>query len=121
LHSGGLVAYEEVNRELIAKIAADNRFELHYYGREQQVAINLKKYAVEIAAGNVFFHGEYKPQDRYVFVRRTDLIHNIYNDHNMMLAMGNKYYDAAIFRIPLLSIRGSFMAITLKRRILGFL
>ncbi len=106
----GFIRHEEVNKEIIRKIALDDRFELHYYGREQQVAFELKKYAARLKAENVFFHGEYRPEDRYVFVRNTDLIHNIYDDRNMMLAMGNKYYDAAIFRIPIVSIKGSAMA-----------
>jgi len=106
----GFIRHEEINRELIKKIAADPRFELHYYGREQQVALNLKQYVKEIDAVNIFFHGEYKPEDRYEFVRHTDIIHNVYKDANMMLAMGNKYYDAVIFYIPLMSIRNSFMA-----------
>ena len=116
----GFIRHEEINREIIKKIAADLRFELHYYGREQQVALNLKQYAKDIDAKNVFFHGEYKPEDRYEFVRNTDIIHNVYNDANMMLAMGNKYYDAAIFYLPLMSINGSFMAKTSKNAGVGF-
>lgn len=116
----GFIRHEEINRELIKKIAADSRFELHYYGREQQVALNLKSYAKEIDAVNVFFHGEYKPEDRYEFVRNTDIIHNIYKDANTMLAMGNKYYDAAIFYIPLISMKDSFMAETAGRAGIGF-
>lgn len=116
----GFIRHEEINREIIKKIAADTRFELHYYGREQQVALNLKQYAKELCARNVFFHGEYKPQDRYEFVRNTDLIHNIYMDANMMLAMGNKYYDAAIFYIPLVSMAGSFMAEAAEKAHIGF-
>lgn len=106
----GFIREEEINKEIIRKIAADDRFELHYYGKEQQVVCNLKEYTVEIGAKNVFFHGEYRPEDRYIFVRNTDLIHNIYNSPNMMRAMANKYYDAAIFYIPLVSINGSVMA-----------
>ena len=105
----GFIRHEEINREIIRKIAADNRFELHYYGREQQIALNLKEYAKQIQAENVFFHGEYRPEDRYEFVRNTDIIHNIYCDDNMMLAMGNKYYDGIIFRIPQICMTGSFM------------
>ena len=105
----GFIRHEDVNREIIRKIAADDRFELHYYGREQQIAQSLKKYALEINAQNVFFHGEYKPEDRYQFVRNTDLIHNIYKDNNMMLAMGNKFYDGLIFYVPQLCLKGSFM------------
>ena len=115
----GFIRHEEVNRVLIEKIARDLRFELHYYGREQQVALNLKQYAKELGAGNVFFHGEYKPEDRYEFVRNTDIIHNVYRDPNMMLAMGNKYYDAAIFYLPLMSLRGSFMAKTAQQAEIG--
>lgn len=116
----GFIRHEEINRMLIERIAKDLRFELHYYGREQQVALNLKQYAKEIHAANVFFHGEYKPEDRYRFVRSTDLIHNIYDDANMMLAMGNKYYDGAIFKIPLLCAQGSFMAEKATESGIGF-
>lgn len=105
----GFIRHEEINREIIKKLSGDNRFELHYYGREQRIALNLMEYAAQIGAENVFFHGEYKPEDRYTFVRNTDLIHNIYKDNNMMLAMGNKYYDGLIFYIPQLCMKGSFM------------
>ena len=106
----GFIRNEECNNEIIKKIAADNRFELHYYGRQQQVAKNLKKFVQENNFQNVFFHGEYKPEDRYKFVRQTDIIHNIYCDKNMMLAMSNKYYDGVIFRIPQICMTGSHMA-----------
>lgn len=105
----GFIRHEEVNLQLIKQISKDNRFELHYYGREQQIALNLKKYVENNNISNVFFHGEYKPEDRYEFVKNTDLIHNIYYDSNMLLAMGNKYYDGIIFKLPQLCIDGSFM------------
>ncbi len=105
----GFIRHEQINRVLIERIAKDDRFELHYYGREQQVAFHLKAFAAEIHAENVRFHGEYKPEDRYEFVKNTDLIHNVYLDSNTLLAMGNKYYDGAIFRIPQICMPGSFM------------
>ena len=115
----GFIRHEEINCELIKKIAVDPRFELHYYGREQQVALNLKQYVKDINATNVFFHGEYKPEDRYKFVRDTDIIHNVYNDANMMLAMGNKYYDGIIFRIPQICTIGSHMAVMCEQMGVG--
>lgn len=115
----GFVRHEEINKEIIRKIAMDNRFELHYYGREQQVAMNLKKYAAELNAENVFFHGEYTPEQRYDFVRQTDIIHNIYYDDNTMLAMGNKYYDGVIFRIPQICMSGAFMGESVERAGVG--
>ena len=105
----GFARGEAVNREIIKKIAADQRLELHFYGREQQLALRLKAHAAELGAQNVFFHGEYSPEERYEFVRNTDIIHNVYNTANMMLAMGNKYYDGPIFYIPQLCMKDSFM------------
>lgn len=116
----GFIRHEEINREIIRKLANDSRFELHYYGREQQIALNLKEYTTNLKAENIYFHGEYKPEDRYKFVRNTDIIHNIYKDSNTMLAMGNKYYDGIIFYIPLISMSGSFMAQTAQRADVGF-
>lgn len=107
----GFIRHFEINRILIDRIAADKRFELHYYGREQKDALDLKTYAKKIGASNVFFHGEYNPEDRYEFVKATDLIHNIYSgaNENMAMAMGNKYYDSIIFRIPQICQVDSFM------------
>lgn len=106
----GIIRNEEINKVIIDRASADQRFELHYYGREQQIALRLKAYAKSIGAENVLFHGEYAPEDRYIFVRNTDIIHNIYNDNNMMIAMANKYYDGIIFKLPQLCMTGSFMA-----------
>ncbi len=66
-------------------------------------------YAARIGAENVFFHGEYRPEERYGFARNTDIIHNVYMDKNTMSAMGNKYYDGIIFGIPQICMKGSFM------------
>ena len=117
----GFIRDEEINREIIRKVSADKRFELHYYGREQQVALNLKDFAKKLQADNVCFHGEYTPEQRYEFVRQTDIIHNIYYDTNMMLAMGNKYYDGLIFRIPQMCMPTSFMGECVQRAGVGFL
>lgn len=115
----GFIRHEGINLEMIKKLGADNRFELHYYGREQQIAENLKEFVKENNIDNVFFHGEYKPQDRYEFVKSTDIIHNIYYDNNTMLAMGNKYYDGAIFRIPQICYPDSFMGKTAEKNGIG--
>ncbi len=115
----GFIRDEQINKEIIRKIASDERFELHYYGREQQVALNLKQYAKDIEAENVYFHGEYTPEQRYEFIRQTDIIHNLYDSHNMMLAMANKYYDATVFYLPIISMKGSFMAESASKAQIG--
>ena len=99
------------HERIISAIGNDSRFELHYYGREQYEALHLKEYTASHNYRNIFFHGEYKPEDRYEFVKNTDLIHNLYYDENMMKAMANKYYDGLIFRIPQICMIGAQMAI----------
>ncbi|MBQ2774174.1 MAG: hypothetical protein IJF45_07545 [Clostridia bacterium] len=116
----GLIRDEAVNRVLIEKLAADERFELHYYGREQAVALRLKAYAAGLKATNVFFHGEYVPAQRYEFARNTDILHNLYDSPNMMLAMGNKYYDSFLFSLPQLCMRDSVMGQCASRAGIGF-
>ena len=106
----GFIRHPEINKYLQDRIGNDSRFELHYYGREQADAIVLKEYAAQQGYKNIFFHGEYKPADRYEFVKNTDMIHNIYLDVNMLRAMGNKYYDGIIFRIPQICFPGSQMS-----------
>lgn len=106
----GFIRHVDINKKLIDRIASDNRFELHYYGREQKDAIELKHYVLNNYYKNVFFHGEYNPNDRYEFVKSTDIIDNIYLDSNTFLAMGNKYYDGIIFRIPQVCMVGSYMS-----------
>lgn len=116
----GFIRHEKINKEIINKIAADDRFELYYYGKEQQIALNLKDYAEQISAKNIFFCGEYTPEDRYEFVRNTDIIHNIYCDSNTMLAMGNKYYDGLIFYLPQICMDDSFMGQAAVKAGIGF-
>lgn len=116
----GFIRDKKLNESLIQKISKDQRFELHFYGREQQVAVSLKEYAKLINAKNVYFHGEYVPEDRYKFAQQTDIIHNMFDDDNMMIAMSNKYYDCIAFKIPQLCYQGSFMARRAKENGVGF-
>ncbi len=116
----GFIREENLNKEIIKKIANDNRFELHYYGRMQDVAKKLEQYASSINATNVFFHGEYIPEDRYDFSTKTDIIHNVFNSKNMMMSMSNKYYDGLIFKIPQICMKNSFMGGKITTNNIGF-
>ena len=117
----GFIREEKLNKQIIKAVAGDRRFELHYYGREQRIALNLKKYTREICAGNVFFHGEYVPDDRYDIIKNTDIIHNVYGESkNMMNAVSNKFYDGVIFYLPQICMRGSFMGDIVNKENIGF-
>lgn len=117
----GLIRHFDINKVLIQKVACDRRFELHYFGRAQNTAYRLRAFAEEIEAVNVFFHGEYLPEERYAFARKTSLIHNLYDnqDFNMINATANKYYDGLIFGIPQLCTTGSHMGKMVKKAGIG--
>lgn len=118
----GLIRHYEINESIIKKLGNDQRFVLHYYGREQTTAYRLKALVEEEGYKNVFFHGEYLPADRYDFAKKTMIVHNLYDsdDPNIRLAMGNKYYDAIIFGLPQICTNGSYMGKRVSERNLGF-
>lgn len=106
----GMIRHEHANRAMIDALGGDSRFELHYNGREEEVAIRLKRYVAQCGYDNVFFHGPYYPDERAEFASETDIVHNVYeNDFVTVGAMGNKYYDALQFRIPQICTKGSIM------------
>ena len=117
----GLIRHKDINIGIIDRLGNDNRFELHYHGREQETAIYLKKYCYENKIRNVFFHGEYRPNERYEFAKDTDILHNMYeNDKTMSNAMSNKYYDGIVLYIPQLCTEGSFMGKKVRNNKLGY-
>ena len=106
----GFIRHEEINKKIIQTLGNDHRFEVHYYGREQQTALNLKAFVAEQQFQNIFFHGAYQPQDRYGFAEQTDLLLNMYeNDATMQKAMSNKFYDGLVFYLPQICTKGSYM------------
>lgn len=120
----GFIRHEELNRKLINRLTGDERFELHYYGREQTIARSLKVYAQQLHADNVFFHGSYSPGEQDNFARETDLIHNIYSNSeapSQVYAMTNKYYDGLVYRIPQLCMRDSYMGELVEKQGIGML
>lgn len=115
----GLIRPLELNLTLIKKLGNDERFEVHYYGREQDIAFKLKEYVLENGINNVFFHGEYSAADRYDFAKSTDIINNLHGGRGGSRLMANRYYDGAIFRLPQICMEGSFMAQCAERAGIG--
>ncbi len=107
----GLMRHREINAKIIERLGNDARFELHYYGRAQGKMLMQVQQAVA-TYDNVFYHGEYLPQDRPAIAENTDMIHNIYFEGegaSTSFAMSNKYYDGILFGLPQLCMRYSLM------------
>ena len=116
----GMIRHLNANLALVDELGGDERFELHYNGREEKVVAALKEHVHARGHRNIFFHGAYLPEERVEFAADTDLLHNIYeNDFVMSGAMSNKYYDGALFRIPQLCTFGSVMGELVTKKGLG--
>ena len=116
----GMIRHERANMAMIDALGGDARFELHYNGREEEVAERLKAHVAERDFGNVFFHGAYYAEERAGFAAETDIVHNVYeNDFVTVGAMGNKYYDAVQYGIPQVCTEGSIMGDEVKAKGLG--
>lgn len=106
----GLIRHKQVNCRIIDALTNDKRYELHYHGRMEDVALDLQNYCHKNKITNVFFHGSYLPNDRYQYIESTDILHNMFdNDVIMQPAMANKLYDGIVHYIPQICSRGSYM------------
>ena len=115
----GFLREEKINKEIVKRLANDPRFELHYYGREQKTALALKTFVSQSKIENVFFHGEYNPSEKQDIIKNTDIIHNLYCEAGMPLAMSNKFYDGVIFTKPQACMAGSFMGEVVQKNKVG--
>jgi len=116
----GFLREQKTNELLINAFSSDNRFELHYYGKIQSIALALMKYVEVRRIDNVFFHGKYKPKDIPLIVSNSDLVHNVYSGSAMKLAMSNKFYEAIAYFRPQICLEGTFMADMVMRYSCGF-
>lgn len=116
----GMIRHRNANLAMIDELGNDDRFELHYNGREERVAEELKDYVKKKMYRNVFFHGPYFNDERSSFAAETDIIHNVYeNDFATKGAMGNKYYDGIQFTLPQLCTYGSIMGDRVEAKGIG--
>jgi len=116
----GLIRYADTNIKIIKQIRNDPRFEFHFHGRVQGEAETIQRYCKENGVNNVFFHGEYKPEERIGFAMETDLIQNAQDyDEITKNAVSNKFYDGPIFYIPQICTKGSYMGSCLLKYGIG--
>lgn len=86
--------------KMIDLFARDKRFVLNFHGGGEHLNITR-----EHASGidNIHFTGEYRGNEKHRFIKQADLI--CYNYESSFIndkALANKYYDALIFKKPLL-------------------
>jgi hypothetical protein len=97
----GYVRYFERNQHMLQVFANDNRFEMHYYGKDANV---LKKYATTNKITNCVFHDSFPVHETKKYLEKIDIINNLYGNDtlNVQKAISIKFYHALYARIPIL-------------------
>lgn len=116
----GMIAYSDTNIAIIRKLANNLCFHIHFHGKIDYEAKRIINFCNINSIKNVFFHGEYFRKNMLDFVLNTDIIQNVqtYNDITRN-AMSNKFYESAIYRIPQICRKGSYMGVNVEKYGLG--
>lgn len=115
----GTIRFLDINKQLMKLFSQDSRFRLNYYGRGAE---GLQKFSEANSITNTAFHGSFPFDETYTFYIGTDLINNLYGNHNKYLdyALSNKLYHAVQLRIPILVMPDTYMAQIIDQYKVGY-
>lgn len=104
----GTVRFIDMDKKILSLFANDERFCINYFGTGSEV---LEQYCADNGIVNSKFHGAFSPEMTTSFYETTDLINNLYGNHNKFLddALSNKLYHAAQFYMPILVCPETYM------------
>lgn len=115
----GTVRFLDMDMKLLKLFANDARFKLNYFGTGSEV---LSDFCAKEGITNTEFYGRFTPEMTTSFYQKTDLINNLYGNHNPFLdyALSNKLYHAGQLYIPILVCPDTYMEDISKRYNMGF-
>lgn len=115
----GTVRFINMDKKILTLFANDNRFVINYFGNGSDI---LKKFCEDNRIKNAQFHGSFSPELTISFYEKTDIINNLYGNHNKFLdyALSNKLYHAAQLQLPILVCPNTYMEEVTKKYGIGF-
>lgn len=116
----GSVRYPEVNQKLIAAVQNDPRFILEYVGPEVD-GCNLEDYCKVHGIKNVVFKGKFSNEQKPEIYKQIDMINSLYGDFSLEVttAIPNRYYDALIFKKPIIASKGTYLGELVEKNSVG--
>lgn len=116
----GALRYPKIYKLLI-KAVSDTNHELHFFGSGISDD-ELKVYAKELKADNVFFHGRFKKESIKDIYKLIDISWACYpsDNFNVIHATSNKYLEAIYFKIPTVFSSGTLLADEVDKQGIGF-
>lgn len=116
----GYVRYFDVNSRLINAFKNNEKFSLTYIGLPFKDC-NLEEFCKENHINNVKFIGRYENSEKAKFYKDIDIINSIYSlaSEEVQPAIPNRLYDAAIFKKPILTAKGTYLSKIVEKYKLG--
>lgn len=115
----GTVRFIKMDKKILTLFANDKRFIINYYGNGSDI---LKIFCEQNGIKNVRFYGAFSPELTISFYESTDVINNLYGNHDRFLdyALSNKLYHAAQLHIPILVCPETYMEEVTMKFNMGF-
>ena len=104
----GYVRFFNVDKKLFDALGNDSRYIIQFFGEGSQY---LEAYAKRKQIHNVEFSGGFQVEETSSFLKRADVINNLYgrNDIALDTAISTKFYYALYLKIPILVFKGTYM------------
>ena len=117
----GSVRYFEENKRIINQLRNQEEYQLLYYGT-MTTGCNLEDYCKEHEVRNVTFYGRYDNDKKDQIYQNIDIINSIYGTDSLETTTltPNRLYDAALYKLPIIASKGSFLAELIYKYHLGF-
>lgn len=116
----GSVRYERENLELIKALKNNEDYELLYYGQVVS-GCYIEEKAREMGVKNIKFFGSFNNNQKANIYDNIDIINSLYGNSSFEVttAVPNRYYDALLFKKPIIASKGTFLGEMVQKKRLG--
>ena len=116
----GSIRYYKENVKLLEQMKNDPDYRLVYYGTTT-LDCDLKSYCEEHGVRNAEFFGKYRNSEKDAIYQNIDLVNSVYGTESTetVTLTPNRLYDAALYKIPIVASKGTFLAQLIENYGLG--
>lgn len=116
----GRVRYEKENWRLIETFANDKSYRLLYAGGVMP-GCNLEELCEQRKISNISFWGKFENREKRAIYEHIDIINSLYGNFSLEVttAVPNRYYDAIIYKKPILASSGTYLGELVREKNLG--
>lgn len=107
----GSVRYKPENMRLINALGDNQKYFLLYAG-EYVAGCDLESEITDKNKNNIEFSGAFSQGEKPSIYKKVDLINSLYGNASLEVttAVPNRFYDALIFKKPILTSKGTYLA-----------